>query len=291
MISNPIYTYLNLVTELGKIRISIPVALTTFTGYILYRGAIDNGIILPTLGVFLLASGSSALNQVQEKDMDQRMKRTFRRPLPSGRLSVTSALVISIAFFLAGSLVLVFGSGWLTLVVGLSTFVWYNAIYTYLKRLTAFAVVPGSVVGALPPLAGWVAAGGSLTDPRAVMIAFFFFIGQIPHFWLILLKYGKEYEMAGFPSITSIFTHTQIKRLTFVWIAATAVSAMLLTHYKILQSIWAGWVLIALSLALVASFANLVGRRQAEVKVRASFVRINIFYLLVMILLCVDRLS
>jgi heme o synthase len=288
--SNPFATYLKLVTELGKIRISIPVALTTFTGYILYQGTIDRGIILPTLGIFLLASGSSALNQVQEIEMDRRMKRTFRRPLPSGRISVANALLISISFFIAGSLVLGFGSGWLTLVVGLSTFIWYNGIYTYLKRVTAFAVVPGSVVGALPPLAGWVATGGSLSDPRALMIAFFFFIGQIPHFWLILLKFGKEYEMAGFPSITSIFTPAQIKRLTFVWIVATAVSAMLLTHYKLLQSNWAGWVLIAFSLGLVASFANLVGKRQAELKVRASFVRINIFYLLVMILMCVDRL-
>jgi heme o synthase len=123
------------------------------------------------------------------------------------------------------------------------------------------------------------------------MIAFFFFIGQIPHFWLILLKYGKEYELAGFPSITSIFTHTQIKRLTFVWIVATAVSAMLLVHYNLLRNTWAGWALIIFSLALVASFTNLMSRRQAELKVRASFVRINIFYLLVMILLCVDRLS
>lgn len=290
MISNPFSTYLKLVTELGKIRISIPVALTTFTGYILYQGTIDRGIFLPTLGIFLLASGSSALNQVQEIEMDRRMKRTFRRPLPSGRISVANALLISISFFVAGSLILGFGSGWLTLAVGLSTFVWYNGIYTYLKRFTAFAVVPGSVVGALPPLAGWVAAGGSLNDPRALMIAFFFFIGQIPHFWLILLKFGKEYEMAGFPSITSIFTPTQIKRLTFVWIVATAVSAMLLAHYNLLRSTWAGWVLIVLSLGLVASFANLVGKRQAELKVRASFVRINIFYLLVMILICVDRL-
>jgi heme o synthase len=290
VISNPFATYLKLIKELGKIRISIPVALTTFTGYILYKGVIDQDIILPTIGIFLLASGSSALNQVQEKEMDRKMQRTFRRPIPSERISVANALIISMSFFLAGSLVLGFGSGWITLVVGLSTFIWYNVIYTYLKRVTAFAVVPGSVVGALPPLAGWVAAGGSLSDPRAHMIAFFFFIGQIPHFWLILLKYGKEYEMAGFPSITSIMTHTQIKRLTFVWIAATAVSALLLAHYKILQSAWAEWVLTGFSLVLVASFANLIGRCQSELKVRASFVRINIFYLLVMVLLCVDML-
>ena len=247
-------TYLKLSAELGKIRISVPVAFTTFTGYILFKGAIDVGIILPTFGIFLLASGASALNQVQEKDMDLKMHRTFRRPIPSGRVTAKAALVISAIFFLAGALILGLGVGWLPLSIGLSTFIWYNAIYTYLKRYTAFAVVPGSVVGALPPLVGWTAAGGLLSHPSVMMIAFFFFIGQIPHFWLILLKYGKEYEMAGFPSITSIFTPTQIKRLTFTWIAATSVSAMLLPFFGIIQTTWGGWILMALALALVLSF-------------------------------------
>ena len=290
MTNSPILNYLKLSAELGKIRISVPVALTTFTGYILCKGTIDQGIVLPTLGIFLLASGASALNQVQEKDMDKKMHRTLRRPIPSGRITASAACIISAVFFLAGSLVLGFGVGWLPLVIGLSTFIWYNGIYTYLKRITAFAVVPGSIVGALPPLVGWTAAGGSLYHPGVLMIAFFFFIGQIPHFWLILLKYGKEYEMAGFPSITSIFTSTQIKRLTFTWITATAVSAMLLPFFGIIQSTWAGWILMALALALILSFSNLIGKRHAELKVRASFVRINIFYLLLMVLMCVDRL-
>ena len=289
--TNKAFIYLKLSAELGKIRISLPVALTTFTGYILSQGAIDPGIILPTLGIFLLASGASALNQVQEKDMDTRMNRTFRRPIPSGRITAKGALVISAIFFLTGSLILGLGVGWLPLVIGLATFAWYNGIYTYLKRYTAFAVVPGSVVGALPPLVGWTAAGGLLSDPSAMMIAFFFFIGQIPHFWLILLKYGKEYEMAGFPSITAIFTPTQIKRLTFTWIAATSVSAMLLPFFGIIQSTWGGWILMVLAVALVLSFSNLIGKRGEELKVKSSFIRINIFYLLLMILMCADRLA
>ena len=291
MTNNLFFKYLKLSTELGKIRIAIPVALTTFTGYILSRGIIDRGIILPALGVFLLASGASALNQVQEKDMDLRMHRTFRRPIPSGRITVRNALVISAAYLLTGSLVLGFCIGWLPLVIGLSTFIWYNGIYTYLKSYTAFAVLAGSVVGALPPLVGWTAAGGLLSHPSVLMIAFFFFIGQIPHFWIILLKYGKEYEMAGFPSITAIFTPTQIKRLTFTWIAATSVSAMLFPFFGIIRSTWGGWILMVLALALVLSFSGLIGKRQDEIKVKASFMRINIFYLLLMMLMCADRLA
>jgi heme o synthase len=286
--NNSFFINLKLAAELSKIRISVPVALTTFTGYILSRGAIDQDILWPTVGIFLLASGASALNQVQEKDMDLRMHRTFRRPIPSGRITTHAALVISAIFFISGSLVLGLGGGWLPLVIGLSTFIWYNGIYTYLKRFTAFAVVPGSVVGALPPLVGWTAAGGLLSHPSVMMIAFFFFIGQIPHFWLILLKYGQEYETAGFPSITSIFTPTQIKRLTFTWITATAISAMLLPFYGIIQSTWGRWILMMLAFALVLSFLNLIGKRRAELKIKTSFVRINIFYLLLMILMCLD---
>lgn len=291
MTNNLFFIYLKLPAELGKIRISIPVALTTFTGYILSKGAIDQGVILPTLGIFLLASGASSLNQVQEKDLDILMQRTLHRPIPSGRITASAALVISAIFFITGSLILGFGVGWLPLSIGLATFIWYNGIYTYLKRYTAFAIIPGSVVGALPPLVGWTAAGGLLNHPGVIMLAFFFFIGQIPHFWLILLKCGKEYEKAGFPSITFIFTPTQIKRLTFTWIVATSVSAMLLHPFGIIRSTWGGWILMVLALALVLSFSNLIRKHREELKVKVSFIKINIFYLLLMILMCIDRLA
>ena len=229
---------LKIISELGKVRISIPIAFTTFTGYILSHGKFDRGFVLPFIGIFLLACGASALNQLQETGTDRIMKRTANRPLPAGRISKLNAIIISLAYLISGCLVLYFGPGLLTLLVGLSTVVWYNLIYTPLKKVTAFAVVPGSMVGALPPLAGWVAGGGSLTDPRALALGFFFFMGQIPHFWLLLLKLGKQYEGAGLPSLTQLFTDEQIKRLTFVWIAATAVSALVLPLYKLQTDIW-----------------------------------------------------
>ena len=66
--------------------------------------------------------------------------------------------------------------------------IWYNGIYTPLKRKTAFAVVPGSVIGAIPPMVGYVAAGGSALDPQILAFAFFMFMWQIPHFWLLIMK-------------------------------------------------------------------------------------------------------
>ncbi|MFZ4707596.1 MAG: protoheme IX farnesyltransferase [Bacteroidales bacterium] len=280
---------LQIISELGKVRISVAVAFTTFTGYILSNGKFDSGFILPFIGIFLLACGASAFNQLQETETDRIMKRTAGRPLPSGRISNKGALGIALAYFISGSLVLYFGPGLLTLLVGISTFIWYNLIYTPLKKITAFAAVPGSMVGALPPLAGWVAGGGSLTDPRALAIGFFFFMGQIPHFWLLLLKLGKQYEGAGLPSLTQILTDEQIKRLTFVWIASTAVSALALPVFRLQDNIWSISLIMLLSAILVIIFIPLLNRKK-PFNVGKSFVLINVYYLFIMFVMIADRL-
>jgi len=286
---NNVTGMLKIISELGKVRISVAVAFTTFTGYILSRGEFDRGFILPFIGIFLLACGASAFNMLQETETDKIMKRTAGRPLPSGRISKTGALVIASAYFLSGCLVLYFGPGLLTLLVGISTFVWYNLIYTPLKKVTAFAAVPGSMVGALPPLAGWVAGGGSLTDPRALALGFFFFMGQIPHFWLLLLKLGKQYENAKLPSLTQLLTDEQIKRLTFVWIAATAVSALAMPLFKLQTEMWSVLLIILLSAALIVIFIPLLSRKKLF-NVGKSFVLINVYYLFVMLVLIAGRL-
>ncbi|MHC1774710.1 MAG: protoheme IX farnesyltransferase [Lentimicrobium sp.] len=275
---------------LGKFSISLPVALTTFTGYLLSQGNFDPGFVYSFTGVFLLASGASALNQVQEYKTDLLMPRTRNRPIPSGRISLTGAWIFIILFSLSGLFILYHFSGFMAFLLGVLNFIWYNGIYTPLKRTTAFAVVPGSVVGALPPLIGWVAAGGSLLNPVAVALGFFFFIGQIPHFWLLLLRFGKEYEMAGLKSLTTHFNNVQIRRLTFVWIAATAVVAFMLpgfyrfNHSAIIYILW------ALSVFLVAIFTGLIKPSKEDIEFRTSFIRINIYYFFVMVLLCLDVL-
>jgi protoheme IX farnesyltransferase len=194
-----------------------------------------------------------------------------------------------LVYFITGCLVLYFGPGLLTLLVGVSTFVWYNLIYTPLKKVTAFAAVPGSMVGALPPLAGWVAGGGSLTDPRALALGFFFFMGQIPHFWLLLLKLGKQYESASLPSLTKLLTDEQIKRLTFVWIVATAVSALALPLFRLQDKLWSVSLILLLSILLVIIFSPLLSRKK-PFNVGKSFVLINVYYLFIMFVMIADRL-
>ena len=107
---------------------------------------------------------------------------------------------------------------------------------TYLKRVTPFAVVPGSLTGAVPAFIGWTAAGGELLDPKIILIGFFLFIWQVPHFWFLLLKYGKEYEEAGFPSISNLFPQQNLKSITYVWVIATSVTTLMFPLFHVLES-------------------------------------------------------
>jgi len=182
--------FFKLLVELGKVKITFAVSLTTITGYVLAKGVFDSGLILPAIGIFILACGSSALNHYQEKDKDSLMERTKNRPIPSGRISPDRALFVALALSVAGAWLLYYSSGFLAMQLGILALIWYNGIYTPLKRKTAFAVIPGSLIGAIPPAVGWVAGGGNMLNPNLFLLLFFFFIWQVPHFWLLLLKYG-----------------------------------------------------------------------------------------------------
>ncbi|MBN2173331.1 MAG: protoheme IX farnesyltransferase [Bacteroidales bacterium] len=280
--------FINTLLELSKVRITFAVSLTTITGYVLAAGRFDEGLILPTIGIFILACGSSALNHYQEKDKDAQMERTKNRPIPSGRISPAGALAFAILLTIIGSSIIYLGSGFLTMQLGILAIIWYNAIYTPLKTKTAFAVVPGSVIGAIPPMVGWVAGGGSLADPRALIIAFFFFIWQVPHFWLLLLKFGKEYEKAGFPSITSFYTNKQIKNTTFIWTMATAVTALMLPVFGIVNSVVMSVGLLIAVVWLVVVFSKLLKPGDEKFNARYYFIKINYFVLFMIIFLSVD---
>ncbi len=279
---------IKLIVELGKMKITFAVSLTTIAGYVLANGGFDSGLMLPTLGIFLLACGSSVLNHYQEREKDALMERTKNRPIPSGQISPKGALIIALIFIISGSYLIYYGSNFLAMQLGLLALIWYNGIYTPLKKKTAFAVVPGSVIGAIPPIVGWVAAGGSITNPQILILAFFFFIWQVPHFWLLLLKYGKEYEKAGFPSITSIYTETQIRNITFIWTLATAIASLMIATFGIMNSYITRILLLVAAIWLVIGFADLIINKNKVFNPFKYFMKINYFVLAVLVLLTLD---
>jgi len=281
---------IKLLFEVGKFKITSFVAVSTSVGFILASGKIDLTIILPTIGVFLLASGSSALNHFQERDVDALMDRTRNRPIPAKKIAPLSVLQIAAAYIIAGSLVLYLWSNTEALLLGWLAVVWYNVVYTPMKRKFAMAVVPGSVIGAIPPVIGWVAGGGSLANPQVYALALFFFIWQIPHFWLLLLIHGKDYENAGFPTLTQIFNNVQLGRITFVWVAALAISVLLIPFFGISSNAITGIVLLLLGILLVISIRKILSEYLERIVFRRAFMVVNLYVLLVVLLLSVDRL-
>ncbi len=281
---------LRILAELSKVRITFAVALTTIAGYLLASGQFDSGMILPTLGIFILACGSSALNHYQDSDRDILMERTKNRPIPAGKISRNNTLLIAILLTAIGSALIYIGSDFVGFQLGLLALIWYNAIYTPMKRKTAFAVIPGSVIGAIPPVVGWVAGGGSITDPHAMILAFFFFIWQVPHFWLLMLRYGKEYEKAGYPAITSLYSDKQVRYITFLWTFATAISALMIPMFGLITSKTITILLMLAVFWLVVVFAGLLRKQVTTFNPFYYFMRINYFVLAVIIFLSIDPL-
>ncbi|MDG1900971.1 MAG: protoheme IX farnesyltransferase [Bacteroidales bacterium] len=282
--------WFNILMDLNKVRITFAVTLTTIAGYILAKDGIDLGIISPVIGIFVLACGSAALNHIQDQDKDAIMERTSNRPIPSGQISAKLATIIGLMEVIIGSVILYLGSGFLALQLGLVTLIWYNGIYTPLKRKTAFAVIPGSIIGALPPLVGWVSAGGSLLDPKAMVLGLFFFMWQIPHFWLLMLKYGKEYQEAGFPSITSKLNIQQVKNSTFLWTVATAISALMVAMSGLINLIIFKLMILAAAIWLVVVFAKLLKPKSVDFNPIYYFIRINYFVLIMILVLSIEPL-
>nr|WP_321358431.1 protoheme IX farnesyltransferase [uncultured Draconibacterium sp.] len=279
---------LKIIYELGKVRISLPIALSALTGYVLFTHNVDAQGWWLLLGVFFMACSSSVLNHWQERDVDAQMPRTKDRPLPSGRISPNNALLVAICFAVVGSGILIISNPPMALVLSWLTLFFYNGVYTPLKKVSAFAVIPGSMVGAIPPMIGWAGAGGSLTSEVILMVAAFFFIGQIPHFWLLLLMFGEQYKLAKMPSLNQLFSDVQIKRVTYTWVLTTVASAFLVIFFvignKLIMFLLMFYIFYLLSSLTMAVFL------QDEFKVRPSFYKLNFLYLFMMIFLIVDSL-
>jgi len=184
--------------ELGKPRVVVMVLITTAVGFYLgSRGGIDYLHLLPTLiGTALAASGTLALNQYWERDIDAKMRRTRTRPLPDGRLQPADALCFGLAMAAAGIIYLALAVNLLSSVVTAATAITYLGLYTPLKRKTPLCSVVGAVPGALPPVTGWVAAHNGFGIEAWILFAILF-LWQLPHSLAIARLYRDDYASAG----------------------------------------------------------------------------------------------
>lgn len=184
--------------ELTKPRITQLVLLTAAAGFSLgSRTGMHLALLGQTLvGVALVAAGTNALNQLRERDVDARMRRTRGRPLPSGRLTPHAATGFALLISLVGLAYLGVAVNRLTAGLAALTLTSYVLLYTPLKRKTALNTLVGAVPGALPIVGGWTAAGGRLD--RAVLGLFgVLFLWQLPHVLALAWIYREDYRRGG----------------------------------------------------------------------------------------------
>ena len=190
--------------SLTKFGIVLFVLVVGLSGYALGLPA-GSGVDFPLVlvfvfGLYTLSAGSLALNQVQEVDVDKKMKRTQTRPIVCGFFSKAQALLISLLLIFFGLISLLIVSP-RSFYFGLLTLVLYNVLYTYSwKKNWAFGAVPGAIPGALPPVIGYLAhSGAKLTDPDLFYLFMILFLWQMPHFWIIAIKLKDDYKAGGIP--------------------------------------------------------------------------------------------
>lgn len=231
--------------ELAKFRITFSVTITTAIGYFLAPRADGLNFIWPVLGILFIGMSSAALNHLQDRNLDALMVRTKNRPLPSGRVTSNQVIFFVFLFLIPGAVILHLKTNAITTVLGLSAFFWYNSIYTYLKRISSIAVIPGALIGGIPPLLGWTAAGGEVLNPYIISVSMMLVIWQVPHFWLLLFMYRDDYERAGLPVLMDQIGERASQIVTYIGIVATILSAFIIL---LAGNILNYWTIIAMGL-------------------------------------------
>ncbi len=250
--------------ELGKLRLTALVVVTTGAGYIL--GAADSPpyasfppLLFVLLGTALVSAGASAFNQCWEMDADARMARTRARPLPARAVPFWFGLAAAVLFSASGLSLLCAGANPLAAGLALASLLLYLLVYTPLKRRATLNTLAGAIPGAIPPLIGWAAATGGL-ERGAWLLFTMLYAWQIPHFLAIAWIYREDYRRAGFQMLPVVDPSGELTGRFAMLYALALVALSLLAPLASLG----GWVAMAGCAALGAYLLRAVQRFRRE---------------------------
>jgi protoheme IX farnesyltransferase len=284
---NSVRSTIAVYADLIKYKLSLAVTFSSVTGYFIFSHSFNGSLLSLVIGVFLLASGSAALNQYTEREFDVLMDRTRNRPLPLKKINHEVALKASISLLATGFIFTLF-TGILPSLLGFLNLVLYNLAYTRLKRITPLAIIPGALVGAVPPFIGYAGAGGMHLKPEIILFSAFMFLWQLPHFWLIIIRHKDEYKSAGFKTFSHTMTEQQIKILIFLWVFFSTLFLLCFSSLTLDLSKPMNYFLILLNSFFILLFYKLLFRRDTQNDVKSAFILINSFSFLIMILFIVN---
>jgi heme o synthase len=278
-------------SELTKLRLTFMVLITSAAGFYMGSfGPFQSALLFHTLlGTALVAASASALNQIIESDIDQKMRRTQHRPLPSGRLHPDQALLFAVACALAG----LFYLGWmvnpLSGLLAAMTLALYVFVYTPLKRKTTLNTLVGAIPGAIPPVIGWVSARGQL-DNGAVILFLILSFWQLPHFLAIAWMYREDYARADLKMLSVLDPSGRSSgRQAFLY-ALGLIPISLLPFFFNLAGPW--YFLTALLCGLGFAFQSWKFQHALDLTSARRLFFVSIFYLpLILIAMMLDKNS
>ncbi len=265
--------------EITKGRLSISVVFSSITGYLLATEVVDTlHILYLFLGGFCMVGASNTLNQVIERDYDAVMKRTQNRPIPKGRMSIPSALIISILMIIVGFFLL----NKLNLKTAFFSFfsvLIYVSIYTPLKTITPLSVFVGAFPGAIPFMLGWVSVTNKFgIEPGILFMLQFFW--QFPHFWAISWVMHEDYQKAGFKMLpTGRKDRKTAFQITFYTLWMILISLIPYTHYSGSLNLTQDSALLILILGIIMLYFSIDLMVKKSNKAASKLIIVSIFYL------------
>lgn len=261
---------------LTKPEVNLLVVMTTAAGYYLARRGPLNllGLVNTVAGTLLVASGTATLNQWMERVWDGQMRRTARRPLPSGRVAPREAFLFGVLLSIAGGVYLALVVNILAAVLAISTLLSYLLVYTPLKRKTALCTLLGAIPGAMPTLIGRAGASSKI-DSQAWFLFALLFLWQFPHFLSIALVYRKDYEIAGYKMLPDFDADGRFTRFEILSFTGMLVLLTLFFGFR------SGALCLATSLAAGAFFLHPVAKllTKGTRELAAKVVHVSVIYL------------
>ena len=245
-------------------------------------------VLLLFVGGMLITGSANAVNQVMEKETDAVMKRTAKRPVASGRMSIKEAVNFAIIAGVLGIGILWYWFNIEAALTGLFSLFLYGFIYTPLKKINSVAVLVGAVPGALPCLIGWVAATGSFGAGAWILFGIQF-LWQFPHFWAIAWLAHTDYSKAGFKLLPGDKGPTKFTALQTVIYSALMIPFGLLPYYYSISGTTSVWILLICNLWMVAVSIQLFIKMDLK---SARWVMFSSYFYLMIVLLALymDRI-
>ncbi len=174
-------------------------------------------LVCANIGIAFASASAAVINQCVDRHIDAKMHRTKHRPLVSGNITMTNALIFAFVLGSIGLGILYFYINSITALLTLFTLIGYAVFYTmFLKKATPQNIVIGGAAGAAPPMLGWVAVTGHL-DPQALLLMLIIYVWTPPHFWALAIHRCEEYKNAGIPMlpVTHGIAYTKLNILLY----------------------------------------------------------------------------